>query len=71
MKTNLFGKTIDPACEYCELGRLTSDKSFVLCSKNGSKLPYDSCRAFSYDPLRRTPTRFAPLKTYDKKDFEL
>lgn len=71
MKTNLFGKNIDKACEYCEFGKIIADRQYVLCNKFGSKAPYESCKLFSYDPLKRNPTRIAPLKTYDKKDFEL
>lgn len=71
MKTNLFGKTIDPACEYCEHGKLIADRQVVLCSKHGSKAPYDSCSSFDYSPLKRSPTRIAQLPTFDKKEFEL
>ncbi|MEG1027150.1 MAG: hypothetical protein RSE07_00550 [Oscillospiraceae bacterium] len=67
----LFSKDIQPACEYCEHGKLTSDKQIVLCTKKGSKQPYDCCKSFLYAPLKRTPTRLAPLPKFDKKDFSL
>jgi len=71
MKTVLFGKSVEPACSYCEHGKLTRDNKMVLCNKKGSMQPYSSCRAFVYAPLKRIPRRAAPLPTYDKKDFEI
>lgn len=71
MKTNLFGKRITPACEYCERGSLIAERQLVICAKNGSKQPYDSCNSFDYSPLKRTPTRIAPLPSFNKKEFEL
>lgn len=71
MKTNLFGKHIEKACEYCEKGKLTADRQMVLCEKYGSRAPYSSCSKFDYSPLKRTPTRIAPLPKYTKEDFSL
>lgn len=71
MKLVLFGKTVEPACQYCEHGLLTKDSNMVLCKKKGSMQPYASCRNYQYAPLKRMPKRAAPLPTYDKKDFEL
>lgn len=71
MKITLFGKKIEPACQYCELGTLTKDRQFVLCTKKGSKEPFSKCSSFLYAPLKRIPSRMAPLPTFDKKDFEL
>lgn len=71
MKNNLFGKTIDPACQYCENGKLTKDGNLVLCNKKGGMKPYASCKSFDYAPLKRIPKRMAPLPQFDKKDFEI
>lgn len=71
MKTALFGKSIEPACQYCEHGKITKDNKLVLCAKKGSVQPYFKCRSFLYSPLKRIPKKLAPLPTYDKKDFEL
>lgn len=70
-KTALFGSSIQPACQYCENGKLTTDGNFVLCEKRGSLRPSDSCKKYVYSPFKRVPKRFAPLPTYDKKDFQL
>ncbi|WMJ23523.1 hypothetical protein RBG61_02295 [Paludicola sp. MB14-C6] len=71
MKTALFGKHIEPACQYCENGKLTKDNQMVLCMKHGAKQPYSNCRSFIYAPLKRIPKKSAPLPKYNKKDFEL
>ena len=39
MKGVLFGRHIEPACEYCELGRPTRDGQMILCEKNGAVSP--------------------------------
>lgn len=52
----LFNKKIDPMCVYCKHSREISLQQ-VACIKKGIKAPTDSCRRFSYDPLRRTPPR--------------
>ena len=36
MKSVLFGRHIEPACEYCELGRPTRDGQMILCEKKRS-----------------------------------
>ena len=72
MKFRFFGKNIEPACEYCALGKLTSDGKNVLCKKKGVTALYYKCRRFRYDPLRRIPKRPLPTTTeFTKEDFEL
>lgn len=71
MKIVLFGKSIEPSCQYCEFGKITTDRQLVLCKKKGSKRPYDSCKSFEYAPLKRIPGRSAALPTYDTEDFKL
>lgn len=70
-KIEYFDKKITPACEYCELGRDTSEYNMILCSKKGIVSPYFRCRHFRYDPLRRTPKRDDEKKTYTPSDFSL
>lgn len=65
----LFGKNIEPACEYCEYGRKTSNGQMVLCVKNGVVSPFYRCRKFIYAPLLRQPKKAAPLPIFEKKDF--
>ena len=70
-KLDLFGGRIDPACQYCEYGRMTKDLQMVVCKKNGAVAPYFSCKNFQYSPLKRIPRRTAPLPRYSKEDFKL
>lgn len=65
----LFKQDIDPMCMYCQHGQQMSAQQ-VVCPKKGVKAPYDSCRKFQYDPLRRIPPRpkkadFSNLKPED------
>lgn len=72
MKYRFFGKDIDPACEYCALGRLSSDGKNILCKRKGVTALYYSCRRFKYDPLKRVPkVRPAVAPEFSEKDFEL
>lgn len=68
----LFGNYIEPACQYCCLGRDTSDGQKVLCEKAGVVLPSYSCKKFIYDPLKRIPTRqVTKLPPLEQSDFKL
>ena len=68
----LFQKKIEPRCSYCSRSRSLS-KDQVVCDKKGVISAGASCRAFRYDPLKRTPPRpakadFSALKD---EDFQL
>ena len=71
MADRLFGKNIDPACEYCSHGKLTTDGSTVLCRKRGIMQKYQKCRRFDYDPLLREPRTPPPLPEFSEEDFEI
>lgn len=71
MKISLFKNSIEPACQYCEIGRLTKDRQLVLCPKKGSMQPYDNCKNFVYAPLKRIPTKTVKLASYNKEDFKI
>ena len=71
MKPVFFGRRVEPACEYCELGRPTRDGQMILCPKNGVVAPCYSCRRFVYAPLKRRPARQQILPQYSKEDFKL
>ena len=66
-----FGKNIDPACGYCELGRADAKGDVVFCPRNGVVSPYYSCRKFQYAPLKRKPRGIRLLPQYKPEDFEL
>ncbi len=71
MKIQLFGRRIEPACQYCEHGVLSRDRKLVLCQKRGTVAPEFHCPSYLYAPLRRIPRRAAPLPHYTPKDFQL
>ena len=50
----LYGKNIEPRCEYCERGR-DVDEDYVVCAHMGVVSKGYQCRKFVYTPLKRTP----------------
>lgn len=70
-KKTMFGKTIEPACAYCEHGRSATDPRMILCSKKGVVSPYFKCRKYIYDPLRRVPRRQPKLPSFSAEEFSL
>ena len=67
----LFGNTIEPACGYCEYGKISADDQMVLCEKYGPVAPFYSCRKYVYAPLKRIPGKNKVLPQYDPNDFSL
>ncbi|MBR5559033.1 MAG: hypothetical protein IKU72_02155 [Oscillospiraceae bacterium] len=70
-KNELFGKHIDPACCYCEHSLPEEAQTTLNCRFKGKVEPSGSCRRFSYDPLRRVPTRQVVLPSYSDEEFKL
>ena len=70
MARKLFGKNIEPACEYCELGQTAQDNRMVLCKYKGVVPLHFSCRKFIYTPLKRIPKRPIILQKFSSEDFE-
>lgn len=67
----LFRKDIEPCCTYCSHGRRGTDEE-VLCVHHGVMQPWDKCRRFEYDPLRRVPeAEPIPVTDIDPSAFEL
>ena len=67
----MFGKHIDPACCYCEHSLPVEGQIHLNCRFKGRVDPAASCRRFSYDPLRRVPTRQVVLPSYSDEEFKL
>lgn len=67
----LFGNNIQPACEYCLHGSISSDNEMILCKKKGVVSPYYSCNKFIYMPTKRIPKRRPNLPQYSAEDFKL
>ena len=68
----IFRKNVEPACAYCRHSREAEEDS-CICVKRGIVSPWDSCRHFSYDPLKRVPETAPVPKTegLDQADFDL
>ena len=68
----LFRKNMDPRCAYCGKGNQLNDRE-VICKKRGIVPADGCCRAFRYDPLRRTPPRPIKLNTsrLSEEDFTI
>jgi len=65
----LFQKKIDPRCAYCRRGAALADGT-VMCPRKGVVSAAGSCRAFRYEPMKRTPPKpalpdFSKLKDED------
>ncbi len=65
----LFRKDIDRFCAYCAHAGCAG-KDQMICTRRGIVSPNDQCRSFSYDPLKRKPSRpkspdFAALSERD------
>ena len=58
----IFRKNVEPACAYCKHSAPAGEDS-CICVKKGIVSLWDSCRRFSYDPLRRVPEAAPAPKT--------
>ena len=56
MKKKLFGNNIKPACRYCMKCSIKDNDKYV-CSQYGDVKSYDSCKNFTYNPLKRIPKK--------------
>lgn len=70
--SRLFQQKIEPRCAYCAHGRPLTEQQ-VACPKKGVMSCASHCRAFQYDPLRRTPPRPAKVSfsNLESEDFSL
>ena len=68
----LFRKDHEPSCTYCAHGSPIKEDS-VICEVKGIVRPWDKCRRFLYDPLKREPeTPEVPTTAQlREEDFEL
>ena len=69
-KKELFGKSIEPNCQYCTHNRAGEEEA-PFCALHQIPEEDGACRRFSYDPLRRTPKNLPPLPKFDPEDFSL
>lgn len=66
-----FDKTVPPACAYCRHSRVLLGGGELFCVKRASVDPYDSCRSYRYDVLKRVPAVKGIGRDYKDGDFEL
>jgi hypothetical protein len=66
-KEPLFGDHIEIKCEYCANGREAGE----ACRLNLRPEADGTCRRFAYDPLRRSPKTFPPMRPHDAEEFKL
>ena len=67
----LFRKKIEPACAYCVHAYGGEDDS-IICTKKGIMQPWQRCRSFAYDPLKRKPEPpLPPVTTVPPDSFRL
>ncbi len=68
----IFRKDVEPACAYCRHS-CPAEEGSCICLKRGIVSQWDSCRRFSYDPLRRVPEAAPAPKTegLDPESFDL
>ena len=62
VKRMIFRKHVEPACSYCRHSS-PAEEGTCICLKRGIVSEWDSCRHFSYDPLRRVPEAAHAPKT--------
>ena len=60
----MFRKNVEPACTYCQHSA-PAGEDCCICVKKGIVSLWDSCRRFSYDPLRRVPEAPPAPRTED------
>ena len=66
-----FDKSISPMCAYCRYGKPLSGGEEVFCVKKGLVDPFDACRKYKYDPLKRVPKPKDIGRAYRPEDFKL
>lgn len=67
----LYNKSIEKSCAYCRHGRLSADKTDILCLKKGVMLKTSSCRHYKYDALKREPKARVKIAKHTAEEFSL
>ena len=62
---------IAKVCEYCEHAKTICDDEYVLCELRGPVAHGNSCKKFSYDPLKRAPIPPRKLDLPIKEELEI
>lgn len=68
MSKNLFGKNIEPNCDYCD--RFDKEGDTFICTAK-KEIKKGKCRKFEYNPTLRTPKSENNLMDFNKEDFDI
>lgn len=71
MSKRLFGKNVSPCCSLCEKSIPSHNPDILICSIADKVTPFDSCKHFVYEPLKKTPNKHFSLPKYTINDFSL
>lgn len=71
MKNAEFTLQNEKVCRLCEHGRLSYDKSAVVCMKKGVVDPDGFCGKYVYDPLKRQPKIKMSGESFNSENFKL
>ncbi len=66
----VFRQDIEPKCSYCLHGK-PLDEEHMSCLRNGIVSCGYKCRHFTYDPLKRVPSRPVSIKILPDELFSL
>lgn len=68
----LFRKDVPHCCDLCANGIKLEENSY-LCTKRGNTEYRESCRRFTYDPCKRTPSKKKAMdfSQFDENDYSL
>ncbi len=66
-----FNSDIIPKCGYCLNAKSISGGKEFFCLKKGLMVYDDFCKAFKYDPLKRTPKVKGIGRDFDPSDLKL
>lgn len=72
-KYRFFGKDTVPSCSTCVYGKLSKDRTQILCQKRGITTPTFCCRKYEFSPLARMPQATHTLfeDDFSENDFNL
>ncbi|HHV32369.1 hypothetical protein [Caproiciproducens sp. LBM24188] len=68
-KNTFFGDHVEVSCEYCKNWREQTESG--VCRFGLSPQPDGACGRFVYDPLKRSPKTFPPMRPHDAQEFKL
>lgn len=68
---NFYSSLIAERCEYCRSARPIMGGKEIVCKYKGICSPFDRCRSYKYDPLKREPVIGDIGRNFDPDDLKL